>query len=889
MKNITGLNNEQVERNRKEFGSNKFSEKKQKSFFMKYLESFKDPIIGILCVAVIINVVIYVANLFFHFTEMSIIEIIGIVCAVLIATFVSTKSEDSSEKAFQKLQEEASKIKCKVIRNGSYEEISIDDIVYRDVVLLQAGDKIPADGYIISGSIKVDQSSLNGESEEVTKEFVDKNFDADSEDLSDRRLVFRGTIVESGEAIMEVLRVGDRTISGKLAQELQEENDRETPLKVKLTKLADGISKFGYIGGILIAVAFTLKNILQIGFGQFFADWITPVNVILQAIILAVIVIVVAVPEGLPLMISIVSSLNMKKMLKDNVLVRKINGIETAGSLNILFTDKTGTLTTGKMTVEELFTFNKENELNYVNLRYNTDVIYSEDNELNNVGGNSTDRAIMQYLIRNDYASKKVENSSYKPTNSENGKIKFTSANKYSAIEVAIMNKDGYMENIKTCIKGAAEVILSYCTKYVNENGEIKKITKKVREQIDSELNKMTGKAMRVLALAYAEDCTIASSEAFQFDHEELIFTGLIGIRDSIRPTVPNAVKEVKKAGVQVVMITGDNIETAKAIALDTGIMSEENDIAITSQELNSMTDEEVKEKLHNIKVVARALPSDKSRLVKVAQQLDLVAGMTGDGVNDSPALKKADVGFAMGSGTEVAKEAGDIVILDDNFSSIEKAILYGRTIFNNIRKFITFQLTINVSAVLISFLAPLLGLEQPITVIQMLWVNLVMDTLAALAFGGLATEKRYMKEKPKSRQEHILNGYMKSQIGLGAIYITIISLLFLGTNLFMNEFNTTNVLLTGYFTTFIMICIVNSLNVRTEGLNLLSNVKDNLNFFKVMGIIVIVQILMTYFGGDILRTYGLNLHQWIFVIILSLLIIPLDLVRKFIISKKQN
>lgn len=888
MKNFTGLNDEQVKLNREKYGSNKFSEKEQQSFFSKYLESFKDPIIGILCVAVIINVVIYISNLFFHFTEMSIIEIIGIVCAVLIATFVSTKSEYSSEEAFQKLQEEASKIKCKVIRNGKYVEISIDDIVSGDIVLLQTGDKIPADGFMVDGLIKVDQSSLNGESEEVTKQVKDEVFDKNSEDLSNEQLVFRGTIVESGEGLMEVSRVGDNTISGKLAQELQEDDDRETPLKVKLSKLADGISKFGYIGGVLIAVAFTLKNILQIGFGSFFADWITPVNTILQAIILAVVVIVAAVPEGLPLMISIVSSLNMKKMLKDNVLVRKINGIETAGSLNILFTDKTGTLTTGKMQVEETFKTCPTEEMSFVNLKYNTDVVYSEDNELNYVGGNSTDNAIVKYLIdeRNNEILKNIQ---YKPTNSERGKIKFTSANKYSAIEVATYNKDGAIERVRTCIKGAAEIVLSHCKKYVAEDGTIKEIDEETRNLINSKLTEMTNKSMRVLALAYAEDCTIADESKFQFDTEELIFTGLIGIRDSIRPAVPNAVKEVQKAGVQIVMITGDNIETAKAIAFETGILCNQKDISLTSKELNEMTDKEVKNKLKNIKVVARALPSDKSRLVRLAQELDLVAGMTGDGVNDSPALKKADVGFAMGSGTEVAKEAGDIVILDDNFSSIEKAILYGRTIFNNIRKFITFQLTINVALVLISFLAPLLGLEQPITVIQMIEVNLIMDTLAALAFGGLATKKEYMNEKPKSRQESILNKYMKSQIGIGAMYLVALGLLFLGTNIFKNVFNTTESLLTGYFTVFIFTCIINALNVRTEDINVFKELKGNSNFFKVFGIVLVLQILITYIGGDIFRTYGLSITQWLFVLGLSILVIPLDMIRKFFIKKIRN
>lgn len=873
---IKGLSNEQVEINRSNFGSNKFSEVKQETFFHKFLESFKDPIIGILCVAVIINIVIYVCNLFFHFTEMSIIEVVGIIVAVLLATFVSAKSEYSSEQAFQKLQEEASKIKCKVLRNGSYQEIQIDDIVCEDVVLLQAGDKIPADGYILNGSIKVDQSSLNGESEEVTKEFVTEKLEGNLKDLSDKKLVFRGTIVNSGEAIMKVLSVGDSTIEGQLAQELQETDDRETPLKVKLNKLADGISKFGYAGAVAIAIAFILKNIITLGFGQIFADWVTPVNLLIEAVMLAVIIIVMAVPEGLPLMISLVSSLNMKKMLKDNVLVRKINGIETAGSLNVLLTDKTGTLTTGKMVVDKVFQFCKDGSMNYVNLIYNTEVIKSNGTM---IGGNSTDRAIANYL---DEVRCEEVTRVYDYTDSERGKLRFNSVNKYSAVEL----KDSH--NIKTYLKGAPEVIISNCKKYLDEDNKVKKMTQKVLDEINEQLNEMASKSMRVIALAYADDCTIGLEDRFQFENEEPIFTGLVGIRDTVRKEVPDAVKEVQNAGVHVIMVTGDNIETATAIARETGIITSENDVVMTSTKFNELPDDVIKEIYPNIKVIARALPSDKSRLVKIGQELNLVVGMTGDGVNDSSALKKADVGFAMGSGTEVAKEAGDIVILDDNFSSIEKAILYGRTIFNNIRKFITMQLTINVAAVLISFLVPLFGLEQPITVVQMIWINLIMDTLSALAMGGLATEKHYMKEKPKSRTESIISPKMASQIALCSLYVTVVGLLMLLTNMVSSIFISSKDLLTGYFTVFVFTCVLNAINIRTEELNIFSNIKRNLKFFGIFGLVLIIQVIMTYFGGDVLRMYGLNSQQWITCLIISLIIIPIDLLRKFLIRNKE-
>ena len=386
---------------------------------------------------------------------------------------------------------------------------------------------------------------------------------------------------------------------------------------------------------------------------------------------------------------------------------------------------------------------------------------------------------------------------------------------------------------------------------------------------------------------------------------------GVVGIRDEVRPESVTAIAEVKGAGVQVVMITGDRKETAVAIAKDAGLLEKESDIVLTSDELAQLSDEEIKQKLPNIRVIARALPSDKSRLVRLAQELDLVAGMTGDGVNDSPALKKADVGFAMGGGTEVAKEASDIVILDDNFNSIDRAILYGRTIFNSIRKFIVFQLTINVSAVLISFICPLIGLNNPLSVIQILWVNLVMDTLAALAFGGEPALSRFMREKPKRRTEHIISKNMMSQIITGAAWTFILSLAMLVLGSFAADPNVPGVsfleswgflrenaiegethmfLHTAYFAFFIFIAVFNAFNARTDRVNLFDNLGKNKGFLTVFGIIAVVQILMTYLGGAILSGYGLNVTEWLMVLVMAISIIPIDLIRKAImnaVSKK--
>lgn len=881
---IRGLTSKEAEESKQKYGDNSLTEQKGESFFSKLLGNFSDPMIKILCVALIINVVFTILG------EAEWYESVGIAIAVILATFVSTFSEYRNENAFQKLQEEASKIYCKVYRNGKIEEISINDIVTGDCILLQSGDKVPADGIIIDGALKIDQSVLNGESKEASKKVMPDNYvdQESSMDFLNEYKVFRGSVVCSGNAVMQVTVVGDKSVYGQIASELQEDEERDSPLKVKLSKLANGISKFGYIGGVAIAIALLFQRIVVHNdfnmtlISEYCSDWMTIVNDLVQAVMLAVIIIVMAVPEGLPLMIALVSALNMSKMLKDNVLVRKIVGIETAGSLNILFSDKTGTITKGQL---EAVTFvdgggqeydgfdNVKGELGKLlslSIRHNTDAVISgEGNNMKIIGGNATERAILSYAAksRNSSDVKAVKVSS----------IPFNSSNKYSASSI---NGDVNL----TLIKGAPEKILQKCTKYYNSDGKQSKLSNK--KLIEDKINMLAGRAIRVLALA-------VSSEAIndeKLPEGEWTLVGIIGIRDEVRAESVTAIKEVQNAGVQVVMITGDRKDTAIAIAKEAGILSKPSDIVLTSDELATMSDEEVKKKMKDIKVVARALPSDKSRLVTLAQSLDMVTGMTGDGVNDSPALKKADVGFAMGGGTEVAKEASDIVILDDNFSSIDKAILYGRTIFNSIRKFIIFQLTINVSAVLISFASPLLGMENPLSIIQILWVNLVMDTLAALAFGGEPALERFMKEKPKKRNESIISKNMWSAILTDSLWAFALSLFFLLSPItdgwFRGDGNS-KYLMTGFFTFYILMAAFNAFNARTEKVNLFDNIGKNHGFWKVILLIIVVQVFMTYLGGDVLRCYGLNVNEWVVVVLMAFTIIPVDMIRKAIVRDK--
>ena len=887
---ITGLTDAQVQEMKSKYGDNSITEQAREGFWEKLKGNFDDPIIKILIFALILNVI------FAFLGKSEWYESVGIAMAVLLATLVSTFSEYRNESAFQKLQGEASLIKCKVYRNGAVAEIPINDITMGDCVLLQTGDKIPADGVIIDGSINVDQSILNGEAKEEAKtpapDSATEEESAKSTDFLNPHKVFRAAVVAGGSATMRTVTLGDNTVYGKIAGELQVDEDRDTPLKLKLGDLADQISKFGYIGGVAIAVAFMFERIvIQNGWDMaqislYCSDWMNIVNSLVEAVMLAVIIIVMAVPEGLPLMIAIVSAQNMGKMLSDNVLVRKISGIETAGSLNLLFSDKTGTITKGLLEVVTFLdgtanftdTFDKLSSklqsLVSLSVRFNNGAVITGDKI---VGGNMTDRALLGFIIGKDTA----------PNVTIGDTVPFDSAKKYSMAKVS-------GDYNLWLIKGAPERLLDKCSYYYDENGQRQPLNS--HAAINAKIDELANRAIRTLALVtYDGEVTDGN-----IPDSGLTFVGVTGIRDDVRPDAIKAIEQVHKAGVQVVMITGDRKETAQAIAKEAGLIEINDAIVITSTELNEMSDEEVKQKLPKIRVIARALPTDKSRLVRLAQELNLVVGMTGDGVNDSPALKKADVGFAMGGGTEVAKEASEIVILDDNFKSIGKAILYGRTIFNSIRKFIIFQLTINVGAVLISFICPLLGLENPLSITQILWVNLVMDTLAALAFGGEPALDRYMDEAPKKRDEKIVNNYMYSAIGTGALCSFVVGLIFLLTDFSRSHFRDVNpegitftfggdsvYVLTGYFAFFIFMAVFNAFNARTDRMNLFDNIGGNTGFLKVMALIVVVQVIMTYFGGAILRCYGLNATEWLFVIAMAFIIIPVDLVRKAIVGNK--
>ncbi len=873
-----GLSDNAVSESRKIYGANVVTTQEAEGFLDKLRTNLKDPIIVILIVALAVTV--FLAAMGFAPWY----EGLGIAFAVVMATLIATWSEYSNENEFQRLLEEASKVKVKVFRDSTLVEILIDDLVVNDLVLLQPGDTVPADGYLLAGEIELNESALTGESETVKKT---GGADEKHSEAEEKYEMSRAALVVDGEAVMKVLEVGDKTKYGVTLKELTSAETRPSPLQEKLATLGRQISRFGYVGALFIAFSFMFNHIFLEGGGwEIYFSKPAPEIIyhIVTAIILAIIIIVVAVPEGLPMMIAVVLSMNMRKLLKAKVLVRKLLGIETSGSLTILFTDKTGTLTQGKLTVSELLLGNAEHLQSFKEipenlretvsfaLRNNTPASIDTGDPENPkiVGANPTGQALLRFLgadlAKQDDVKVKVN-------------IPFNSSYKFSATQV-----EG-SQNL-TMVKGAAEIVLAGCTHYLDVDGNKVELDS---EKLKEEMLGLSKRAMRLIGLAVSNQ-DLGEENVLPSD---LTLVGIFGLRDEMRKESKTAVETVRRAGIQVVMITGDAKDTAQAIAREVGILEKEQALVLTSKELGEISDEELIKILPDMRVVARALPADKNRLVKLAKSMNWVVGMTGDGVNDAPAVKNADVGFSMGDGTDMTKESSDIVILDNNFISLTNAVRYGRTLLKSIRKFLIFQLTVNVAAILVAFLGPFFGIDLPLTMTQLLWVNIVMDTLAAFAFSGEAALKRYMNEKPIPKDESLISGDMWSAILIDGIFMASISIYFLTSDFVAGLFvcdalrcpdpELNLVLLTGFFGFFVFMNNFNKFNARTEGLNLFEHITENRNFLVVVILIFFLQTSFTYFGGEVLRTVGLTLEEWFYVLAFAITIIPLDLTRKLL------
>lgn len=881
-----GLNDQQVRQSREKYGNNVIPDSEPTTFWAEFKETFSDPMIKILLFIAGLMVIMF----FLGYAE--IYEPIGTVVAVLIVAFVTAKTGVASDTKYRELKNSTKKDVCKVYRNSMVTVIEVDDVVVGDKVLLQSGDKIPADGILVEGDLRVDNSALNGEAEECKKTATDVSTEMKDEitgdTFVDKYSLFRGAVVFDGTGILDVRKVGLKTMMGKMAEEMQED-EVDSPLKVKLGKLAHQISTFGYIGAVVIAIFYMVYFVLSAGgIEQYLAmGWTEILKNVIDAVSLAIVIIVCAVPEGLPLMISLVLMQNTSKMLDHNVLVRKAEGIETAGSLNILFSDKTGTITKGMLEVVEFFMPNGNtipmNELSLhskikalldISIGKNTASMFDANHRV--IGGNATDQALMKFIGEETYNVLTTE-SEYSVNNSQG----FNSSNKFSQVEINELGKTFY--------KGAPEKFLSVATRALDEDGNEVELN---FDEINEKINALASKAMRVLAFGYSN-----SQMTENTINDDVVLIGFVAIRDDVRPEAKMAIKEVIDAGIQVVMITGDRLETAVSIAEDAGLIQNPSDKALTSIELNRLSDDEIKSMIKDIRVIARALPTDKSRMVRICQEMNLVVGMTGDGVNDSPALKRADVGFAMGSGTEAAKEAGKIVVLDDNFRSIKDAILYGRTIYHNILKFCKFQLVINVAAVVVSAIAPFFGVDEPLKVTHLLFVNLVMDGLGAIMLGNEPAKEKYMEEAPRRRDESIISKKMMAQILTMGTWLVVISFVFLKLPFFDQFFDTEEQKLTAYFVLFILSALFNGFNVRDEKFAIFSGLDENTGFLKVFFLIIAVQACIVNAGlvnleifkwiGEMFSCVPFGITGWPVVIVLGFTMIPVDLIRKLVVNNK--
>ena len=888
----TPLTNREAEESRREHGSNQLSVKRKKSFVRQFFENLGDPVIRILLGALVLN-------LLFSLTGDGVdwFETGGIALAVLLATLISTLSEYGSETAFARLSESCGSGACHVRRRSSPSDIEgtacelpLTDVVVGDIVILNAGEMVPADGLLLSGSLQVDQSAMTGESREILKKPVSRrSLSQESIDPANPSALLRGCVLLGGGGEMLVTHVGDSTFLGRISEEVQEDT-RESPLKIRLKKLAGQISRLGYVAAALVALIHLVGVFLfDSGFdGGIILQKLTDLHYVWEqlfhALTLGLTVLVVAVPEGLPMMIAVVLSANIRKMVKDQVLVRKPAGIEAAGSLNLLFTDKTGTLTEGKLSVGRVVTGDGHSYSDMEELRraaprlhgYLTDgclcntssvIGRGEGGQTQALGGNATDRTLLDSVLCRECSLREILY-----------RIPFDSVRKVSCALVRRERQDVLL------VKGAPERLLPSLKDCYRPDGTRGTLDK---DAIIKRILAMTARGGRVILCAESvteRGGNLPRRNVEMGQYGSLTLVCALLLTDRVRREAPDSVKKLRGAGIHVVMMTGDNRETAKAIAETCGILGQGVSRVLDSDELSRLSDREVRDILPTLGVVARALPADKSRLVRIAQEENLVVGMTGDGINDAPALKRADVGFAMGSGTQVAKDAGDIIILDNNLASIVRAVLYGRTIFKSIRKFITLQLTMNFSAVGVTMLCPLFGIDAPVTVVQMLWINLIMDTLGGLAFAGEAPLESYMKEPPKRRDEPILNRYMIGEILWLGSYTVILSILFLKLPFFAAQYRTAKdhiYILTAFFALFIFASVFHCFNARTDRLNLLAGLSRNKPFCLIMLAVLLTQILFVYIGGAVLRTAPLTAYELGLTLLLSLTVFPIELIRK--------
>ena len=868
---MCGLSDSQVNESKAKYGTNELAKKETESLWSMFIGAFDDIWIKVLCAALALKVILAILGIFVPALSggNDVVEIISIVIAIALATGFSTLSEYRNTSRSEALQEEYSKTYAKVMRNGKLVNILTSEIVKGDTILVQAGDKVPADGLIFEGKIKVSQAALNGESRDENKAAVSDMADAESTDYSSVGKVFMGSVVTSGEGYMVATVIGDNSELGKINKALtdtDEEEERKDTSSLKLEGVAAGIGKLGVSAAAIAGILHVVLTLVRAD------EAITVVSVLLviaEAVMLMASIVIMAVPEGLPMMNSLVQSMNTESMYKKNILVSHKAAFSDSAYMNVLFSDKTGTITEGNLSLVEFITGKGD----IIDSIQNKEFI--EAITLNNlakvsaegkaIGSNNMDRALLSYAL----------NHGYNDSDNDPDKVEdisgFDSEKKCATVT---------LKNGLVYWKGATENIIEKVTHYMLPDGEEKEFTEADKNKVKEQMHAQAKRTMKLLSVA-------------KIDGAKTVLMAVLCLRDNVRTDAIETVEILNHAGIQVVMVTGDAEETAVAIAKEAGILMDEKDVVLTHEQLEKMSDEELKKVLPNLKVVSRAKPLDKKRLVSMSQQLDNVCGMTGDGVNDAPALKQADIGFAMGDGTAVAQEAGDVVILNNSLTSIKDCVLNSRTMAKSVGKFLIFQLTVNISTLLMNIIAPILGWTEPFSIVQILWINLIMDTLAAMAFGGEPILDRYMNEQPAKRTDNILTSYIKSAIGTSAIFITLGSILILenigGITSFVTPVSCADPELyekTFMFAFFIYAIIFNSLNTRSEKFNLFEHISENKNFLLVMGAIFVLQTIIIEIGGKVFSTTMLEPKALLVSMALAILIIPVDLIRKAIVSK---
>ncbi len=865
---MNGLSSKEVLKSRELHGSNKLPEPKLDKWYDFAKEALSEKITMILIAIAVLQLFLGVMGV------MDLSDPIMILVVLAIVTCIAVKTGLGVQKSAAELRAKTSVRYCDVIRDDKVQTINKDELVVGDLVCVGMGQEIFADGYLIEGKISVNNAAINGETKECKKTPIEgyvhkKTTSTDA--YTNQNCLFAGTTVMSGEGKMIVTDVGVNTVNGDTLVKMQTLESPKTALDIALDNLSDFISKWGTIAAVITFAVLTISGIVQVGFGEYFSGGVLNIiQKIAQNFSVALTIIVAAVPEGLPLIVKLVTKQNVKTMEKFNILAKNPGKIPELAYVDIICTDKTGTLTTGVMTPKKIIDgfgndVNKDSVL-WNNIKANISLNNSAtfDSENNITGGNSIDRAVLSLVNPETYADIQKKY----PV-----KLKqvFNSSNKYSAFTT----KDGI-----TYYKGAPEKLIEHCTKVMDSSGEI--VDNNDNDTLSNAITAMTSNAMRCIAVTMADGDLVENEIP-----NDMTFLGIIGVVDPVRDEVPSAVKTAHKAGIQVIEITGDCIETAVAVATECGIYKD-GDLALTNDEFEAMSDDEVKSIIPRLRVISRCSPNTKLRLVTLAQEIGKSVAMTGDGVNDSPALKRADVGFGMQGGSDVAKEASDIVLTDDNFASVVKAVELGRTFMHNIMMFLEFQLPINISLLILSVIYPMIATGALLASVQILIVNIIMDSLNSLSFGGEPPKDEYMTEKPIKKGSGLFIRGAKKRIAISTVaFIVLYGIITFSP--ISNMFATETEAITARFALLCFMAVFNGFNIRTEHINLFNGIGKNKLFSAIAIGIFVMTFALCSFAENLIKVTALDFKHWVVVVILAFMVIPIDLIRKIIEKKREN